>query len=134
MAPRTKTPPPLNNTLSPGASSSGYEFPASPGFRQRSSTSPRISEKNASTIDLASPRSPQLPQSHVNIKPYIGLRSKLSLAWVNYTVVALIFIILRLFIAMKSIEPIVEQVKEKALRTCDALELATSTVSSLPHF
>ena len=35
---------------------------------------------------------------------------------------------------MKSIEPVVEEVKEKALRTCDALEVATSTVSSLPHF
>ncbi|RIA98382.1 hypothetical protein C1645_750122 [Glomus cerebriforme] len=35
---------------------------------------------------------------------------------------------------MKSIEPIVDQVKEKANRSCDALELATSTVTSLPHF
>jgi Na+-transporting methylmalonyl-CoA/oxaloacetate decarboxylase gamma subunit len=141
MAPRTITPPPLNNKSSPGASSTGYVLPSpslqsEEGFRQRNGTSPRsniFSEKNTVTVP-PSPRSPQSPQSPVNIKPYIGLKSKLSLSWVNYTVVALIFIILRLFTAMKSIEPTVEQVKEKAVSACDALELATSTVTSLPHF
>ncbi|GBC09348.1 hypothetical protein RclHR1_00880002 [Rhizophagus clarus] len=82
--------------------------------------------------------SPQLPpnnnKKNDNIKPYIGLRSKLSLSWVNYTIIAFIFIILRLFIAMKSIDPIVEEVKEKAFRSCGALEVASSTVTSLPHF
>ncbi|CAG8730530.1 11988_t:CDS:2, partial [Racocetra fulgida] len=35
---------------------------------------------------------------------------------------------------MNSIQPLVDEVKEKALKSCDSLELATSTLISLPHF
>ncbi|PKY18114.1 hypothetical protein RhiirB3_405156 [Rhizophagus irregularis] len=115
---RTIVPLPLNKKKSP------------PGASSRSSRQlEEGSEKEDIGTDFASP---QLPPR--KIKPYVGLRSKLSLSWVNYTVIALMFIILRLFIAMNSIEPIIDQVKEKANRSCDALEVASSTVTSLPHF
>ena len=35
---------------------------------------------------------------------------------------------------MNSIDPIVEDIRQRAIKSCDALELATSTVTSLPHF
>jgi hypothetical protein len=118
MSLRTIIPLPVNKKKSsPGASTRQLE---------------EGSEKEDMPMDVIDLTSPQLPNS--NIKPYVGLRSKLSLSWVNYTVIASLFVVLRLFIAMRSIEPIVEQVKEKAMKSCDALEVASSTVTSLPHF
>ncbi|CAG8612202.1 2971_t:CDS:2 [Ambispora leptoticha] len=68
------------------------------------------------------------------VKPYIGLRAKLSTAWIAYPIISLFFIAFRLLSAMSSINPLVDDIKQTALRTCDALEVATSTMTSLPHY
>ncbi|GBC34268.1 uncharacterized protein OCT59_018895 [Rhizophagus irregularis] len=72
--------------------------------------------------------------SYSNIHPYIGLRGKLSLAWITYPIISFIFVIGRLFIAMNSIDPIIEDIRQRVNKSCDALELATSSLISLPHF
>ncbi|CAG8564516.1 1332_t:CDS:2 [Paraglomus occultum] len=133
MPRRTLSPPPL---ASPGATSSGFALPQSPslnqeeGFRMRSVGSPRLpSEKNS-----AGAQKPPLVPSTTTIHPYIGLRAKLSQAWLAYPIIALLFIVFRLLSAIKTIPTLVDEIKQNALRSCNALETATSTVTSLPHF
>ncbi|CAG8439141.1 9993_t:CDS:2 [Ambispora gerdemannii] len=74
------------------------------------------------------------PYDDVTVKPYIGLLAKLSTAWIAYPIISLFFIAFRLLSAMSSINPLVDDVKQTALRSCDALEVATSTMTSLPHY
>ncbi|CAI2172695.1 17893_t:CDS:2 [Funneliformis geosporum] len=127
------------NKSSPGASSTGYALPASPSlqsdevFRQRI-TSPRMNQESSTgeksfpeknTIDI--PPSPQSPKS------ILGLRSKLSQSWIEYAIISLIIITIRLFISIKSIGPLVERAKDKAISSCSSLELTASAVVSLPH-
>ncbi|RIA97771.1 hypothetical protein C1645_660219, partial [Glomus cerebriforme] len=57
-----------------------------------------------------------------------------TLSWITYPIISFIFVIGRLIVAMDSIDPIIEDIRQRALKSCDALELATSTLTSLPHF
>ncbi|CAG8690771.1 31660_t:CDS:2, partial [Racocetra persica] len=127
-----------NKIASPGALSSGFALPspslqAEEGFRYKSSGSSTYNtEKQSLGNNEKYPPNPL--QSPTNIQPYVGLHGRLSLAWITYPIIALLFITLRLIIAMSSIQPLVDEVKEKALKSCNSLELATSTLISLPHF
>ncbi|CAG8612548.1 8503_t:CDS:2 [Paraglomus brasilianum] len=133
MPRRTLSPPPL---ASPGATSSGFALPQSPslnqeeGFRMRSVGSPRLHSEKSS----AGTQKPSVVSSTTTIHPYIGLRAKLSQAWLAYPIIALLFVVFRLLSAIKTIPTLVDEIKQNALRSCDALETATSTVTSLPHF
>ncbi|CAG8558138.1 23776_t:CDS:2, partial [Gigaspora rosea] len=130
-----------NKTTSPGALSTGFALPSpslqvEEGFRNRSSGSPTYNTQKQSfgNADFSEKYPPNPLHSPTNIQPYVGLNGRLSLAWITYPIIALFFIILRLIIAMGSIQPLVDKVKEKALSSCNSLELATSTLVSLPHF
>ncbi|CAG8500513.1 19929_t:CDS:2 [Cetraspora pellucida] len=130
-----------NKIASPGALSTGFALPspslqAEEGFRYKSSGSPTYNtEKQSLGINDFSEKHPPNPlKSPTNIQPYVGLHGRLSLAWITYPIIALLFITLRLIIAMSSIQPLVDEVKDKALKSCNSLELATSTLISLPHF
>ncbi|CAG8456389.1 11843_t:CDS:2 [Acaulospora morrowiae] len=131
---KAKTPRFLSSS---GASSTGSVIsPSEEGFRQRSKTmSPKwqYTSKDDEEKLPASAYPEQLP-SPCDVKPYIGLRAKLSLAWVAYPIISLFIIVLRLIFVMSSIQPFVNDVKADAMKACGALELATSTITSLPHF
>ncbi|KAG9304085.1 hypothetical protein G9A89_005995 [Geosiphon pyriformis] len=77
---------------------------------------------------------PISPMEDNEIQPYIGLRAKLATAWLTYPIIALLFVAFRLLAAMRSIPPIVDDIKQVAIRSCNSLELATSTMTSFPHF
>ncbi|RHZ68696.1 hypothetical protein Glove_294g47 [Diversispora epigaea] len=120
---------------SPGALSTSFSIQspslmAEEGFRQRPTMALNKEDENEKPSDEI-PRSPYYP---CDIKPYVGLRAKLSLAWITYPIIALFIVVFRLIKAMGSIQPLVDEVKSKAIESCSALELATSTVTSLPHF
>ncbi|CAG8448775.1 9795_t:CDS:2 [Diversispora eburnea] len=121
---------------SPGALSTSFSIQspslmAEEGFRQRPTITLNNKEDENEEPSDEIPRSPYYP---CDIKPYIGLRAKLSLAWITYPIVALFIVVVRLLKAMGSIQPLVDDVKSKAIESCNALELATSTVTSLPHY
>lgn len=69
-----------------------------------------------------------------NIKsPDVNFYNKLTLAWITYPIVALFFIILRAINIMNSIQPLVDQIKNKILLSCNALESSTSALVNLPN-
>ncbi|CAG8705343.1 14005_t:CDS:2, partial [Dentiscutata erythropus] len=130
-----------NKVAPPGALSTGFAFPSpnsqvEEGFRHRSNGSPTYDtqKQTLGNADISEKYPPNPPQSPTNIQPYVGLSGRLSLAWITFPIIALLFIIFRLIIVMGSIQPLVDEVKEKALSSCNSLELATSTLVSLPHF
>ncbi|CAG8652322.1 14823_t:CDS:2, partial [Acaulospora colombiana] len=104
--------PPKTTTSSPGASSTGFavsspSLQAEEGFRQRSKA--------------ASPK-----------WQYLNGDDKEKLPASEYDAIALI--LRRQAIHRTPRKPLVDSIKNDAAKTCSALELATSTVTSLPHF
>nr|CAG8612322.1 10725_t:CDS:2 [Entrophospora candida] len=143
-----KKPSPIRNSdnnLLNASSSSFAPFPNSPslqneeGFRYRTTnSSPRNFGNDNISSDTAPLPSPTSPTSTVYDKEkikssYVSYHNKLTLAWVTYPIISLLFIILRIANVMSSIQPLVDQIKNKILSSCNALELSTSTLVNLPN-
>lgn len=69
-----------------------------------------------------------------DIKPYLGLRAKISLAWVAYPIIILAFICFRLFYGINNIHTYANDFLADFNRSCMSVESATSTIVSLPHY
>ncbi|RUS18763.1 hypothetical protein BC937DRAFT_88377, partial [Endogone sp. FLAS-F59071] len=68
------------------------------------------------------------------LKPYLGLRAKISLAWVAYPIIILAFICFRLFYGINNIHTFANDFLADFNRSCMSVESATSTIVSLPHY
>ena len=66
--------------------------------------------------------------------PYLQLPHLLSLAWVTYPVISLIFVVFRLQLSLASAENGLENVKKDLLASCTAAEKAATAAASLPRY
>lgn len=85
--------------------------------------------------------SPQ-PQSNMKPKlsdpdhlmPYLGLRARISLAWLSYPILIILLIVIQLILTLASLEDGRLDSKRELSASCAGLEAAASLATSLPHF
>jgi hypothetical protein len=68
------------------------------------------------------------------LKPYLTLPYILSLTWLAYPIISLLFVAFRLSISSASAEGSVADAKENLLASCQAAEKAATVAASLPRY
>lgn len=68
------------------------------------------------------------------ITPYLGLRSRLSQAWLNRWTVLLFLVLVRTLLAIADLRDGLHDAQREAMSACTSLEHAGSAVASMPHY
>jgi hypothetical protein len=68
------------------------------------------------------------------LKPYLELPHLLSLTWLAYPILSLIFVAFRLQLSSASAQDAVAGAKENLLTSCKAAEQAATAAASMPRF
>ncbi|EGG07065.1 uncharacterized protein MELLADRAFT_85972 [Melampsora larici-populina 98AG31] len=66
--------------------------------------------------------------------PYLGLRARISLAWLAYPILIIILILIQLFLTLGSVGDGVLDAKRDLAASCAGFEGAASVAASIPHF
>ncbi|KAH9820004.1 hypothetical protein DFH28DRAFT_1079900 [Melampsora americana] len=66
--------------------------------------------------------------------PYLGLRARISLAWLAYPILIIILILIQLFLTLGSVDDGVLDAKRDLAASCAGFEGAASVAASIPHF
>ncbi|KAK3696159.1 plasma membrane fusion protein prm1 [Vermiconidia calcicola] len=78
------------------------------------------------------PRPPS--QQEPYLTPYLGLRARLSQAWINRWTVLLLLVLIRTLFAIASLDDNLGQAREKALSACTSVENVGSAMASMPYY
>jgi hypothetical protein len=68
------------------------------------------------------------------LKPYLGLRARLSQIWINKWTILLILVLVRLLFAIASTNTSLVSARREALSACTSIEKVGSTMASMPHY
>jgi len=68
------------------------------------------------------------------ITPYLGLQARLSQVWINRWTILLLLILVRVLIAIGSLNNDLTTAKVKALSACSSVESMGSAMASMPHY
>ncbi len=74
------------------------------------------------------------PQSYTTLTPYLQLSHLLSLTWLAYPILSLLFIAVRLQLSSASAQDAVASAKGDLLTACQAAERAATAAASLPRY
>ena len=82
---------------------------------------------------------PQLaPRPSLNqtpyLKPYLGLRARLSQIWINRWTILLLLVLVRLLFAIASTNSSLTSARREALSACTQVENIASSMASMPHY
>lgn len=69
-----------------------------------------------------------------HLMPYLGLRARISLAWLSYPILIILLIVIQLILTLASLEDGRLDSKRELSASCAGLEAAASLATSLPHF
>ncbi|KAL2866589.1 pheromone-regulated protein PRM1 [Aspergillus lucknowensis] len=75
-----------------------------------------------------------IPLHPDGITPYMGLRSRLSQIWMNRWTVLLLLVLVRLLIAITSLNTNMDSARREALSACTSVESMGSAMASTPHY
>ncbi|RAK82743.1 pheromone-regulated protein PRM1 [Aspergillus fijiensis CBS 313.89] len=75
-----------------------------------------------------------IPLHPDGITPYLGLRARLSQSWINRWTILLLLVLVRVLMAVSSIESDMAKAKSEALSACTSVETMGSTMASMPHY
>ncbi|KAL2852404.1 hypothetical protein BJY01DRAFT_259968 [Aspergillus pseudoustus] len=75
-----------------------------------------------------------IPLHPDDITPYMGLRSRLSQIWMNRWTILLLLVLLRLLIAIASLNTNMDSARREALSACTSVESMGSAMASTPHY
>jgi hypothetical protein len=68
------------------------------------------------------------------LKPYLGLRARLSQIWLNRWTILLLLILIRVLFAIASTEDSLSSARTEALSACTQVENIGSSMASMPHY
>jgi len=74
------------------------------------------------------------PPSYPTLTPYLQLPHLLSLTWLAYPILSLIFVAFRLSSSMDSAKSAVASAKDNLLTSCKAAEEAATATASMPRY
>ncbi|KAF2256835.1 hypothetical protein BU26DRAFT_30309 [Trematosphaeria pertusa] len=104
-----------------------HTFPAVP---------PSLSAGDHEMRDYYAPQ--EAPRPTLNqtpyLKPYLGLRARLSQIWINRWTILLILVLVRLLFAIASTDSSLTSARREALSACTQVENIGSSMASMPHF
>ncbi|KAL4788149.1 hypothetical protein BJX76DRAFT_367324 [Aspergillus varians] len=69
-----------------------------------------------------------------DITPYMGLRARLSQVWMNRWTILLLLVLVRVLIAVTSLNTSMDSARREALSACTSVESMGSAVASTPHY
>ena len=72
--------------------------------------------------------------STTSLKPYLELRHYLSLTWLAYPIMSLLFVAFRLQISLGSAQDNIASAKANLISSCKAAERAATSAASMPRF
>ena len=75
-----------------------------------------------------------LRTSSTSLTPYLQLSHILSLTWLAYPVISLLFVIFRLQLSSDEAQSSVADAKNELLAACQAAELAATAAASMPRY
>ncbi|CEN59511.1 Putative Plasma membrane fusion protein prm1 [Aspergillus calidoustus] len=75
-----------------------------------------------------------IPLHPDGITPYMGLRSRLSQIWMNRWTILLLLVLVRLLIAVASLNTSMGSARREALSACTSVESMGSAMASTPHY
>lgn len=83
----------------------------------------------------ATQESPRPPLNQTPyLKPYLGLRARLSQIWINRWTILLLLVLIRLLFAIASTDSSLASARREALSACTQVETMGSSMASMPHF
>ncbi|KAF2005085.1 hypothetical protein P154DRAFT_530764 [Amniculicola lignicola CBS 123094] len=68
------------------------------------------------------------------LKPYLGLRARLSQIWLNRWTILLLLVLIRVLFAIASTEDSLSSARREALSACTQVENIGSSMASMPHY
>ncbi|KAI0067258.1 hypothetical protein BV25DRAFT_1911916 [Artomyces pyxidatus] len=74
------------------------------------------------------------PAAHSALTPYLQLPHLISLTWLAYPILSLLFIVFRLLLSSDSAQTAVSNAKGDLLTSCQAAQQAASSTASMPRF
>lgn len=75
-----------------------------------------------------------VPNTAPLITPYVGLRARLSQIWINRWTVLLLLVLVRLLLAVQSLDDNLGSARREALSACTGVESMGSAMASMPHY
>ncbi|KAL4908195.1 plasma membrane fusion protein prm1 [Aspergillus multicolor] len=75
-----------------------------------------------------------IPLQPDEITPYMGLRARLSQIWMNRWTILLLLVLVRLLIAVGSLNTDMDSARREALSACSSVESMGSAMASMPHY
>ncbi|KAJ5815121.1 plasma membrane fusion protein prm1 [Penicillium riverlandense] len=69
-----------------------------------------------------------------DLTPYLGLRARLSQVWINRWTILLLLVLVRVLIAIGSLQNDMATAKREALSSCTSVESMGSAMASMPHY
>ncbi|KAH8697666.1 putative pheromone-regulated multispanning membrane protein Prm1 [Talaromyces proteolyticus] len=66
--------------------------------------------------------------------PYLGIKARLSQVWINRWTILIMLVLVRVLMAITSLEGDMGDAKTKALSACNSVQSMGSTMASLPHY
>lgn len=85
-------------------------------------------------IDWKAPPPPAYDDQPTTLKPYLQLPHLLSLTWLAYPVISLIFIAFRLQLSLASAQLALANAKNDLIAGCSAAEQSATAAASLPRY
>ncbi|KAJ5304945.1 uncharacterized protein N7443_004605 [Penicillium atrosanguineum] len=75
-----------------------------------------------------------IPLHPDGLTPYLGLRARLSQVWINRWTILLLLVLVRILLAIGSIQNDMASAKREALSACTSVESMGSAMASMPHY
>lgn len=75
-----------------------------------------------------------VPSHPDGLTPYLGLRARLSQVWINRWTILLLLVLVRVLIAVGSVNNDMSSAKREALSACTSVESMGSAMASMPHY
>ncbi|KAL1969505.1 hypothetical protein VTN77DRAFT_8943 [Rasamsonia byssochlamydoides] len=69
-----------------------------------------------------------------SITPYLGLKARLSQVWINRWTVLLLLVLVRVLLAIQSLQGEMASARVQALSACTSVETMGSAMASMPHY
>ena len=83
---------------------------------------------------MSAPYAPAYDLRATTLTPYLQLSHLLSLTWLAYPILSLLFVAFRLQISSASAQDAVSNAKDTLLASCQAAEKAATTAASMPRY
>jgi hypothetical protein len=87
-----------------------------------------------STHDAPGSQGPPPSLDPDGITPYLGLKARLSQVWINRWTVLLLLVLVRVLLAIQSLQGSMASAQAEALSACTSVESMGSAMASMPHY